>query len=66
VKGSDRGLIELLFQHLPGGIEKYYKKLSQDRQDGQCPGRDLKRAPPEYKSLGLMLYQPAIFFCLLL
>jgi hypothetical protein len=61
VESGGRGLIEVLSQHLPGGIEEYHEKPS---QDSRCSGRDSKRAPPKYKSKALMLYEPFRLFFL--
>jgi hypothetical protein len=44
LKGSGRGLIQVLFRHLPRGTEKHQKNLI---QASQCPDRAL----PEYKGV---------------
>jgi hypothetical protein len=37
VEGIIHGLVEMLFQHLPGGLRKTLKIIG---QDSQFPGRD--------------------------
>jgi hypothetical protein len=44
----------VLSWHLPGGL----RKITKTCQDNWCPGRDSNRAPPEYGSRALTLYQP--------
>jgi hypothetical protein len=51
LKGSDRALMKVLSQDLPGGTEEIMKDFSQDIQ---CPGQCLNRAPPEYESRALL------------
>jgi hypothetical protein len=51
--GSDRGVIEVLFQHLPGGTKDNRRKVG----DSGCSGRDLNWVPYEHKSRTLPLRQ---------
>jgi len=53
-KGS--GIIEGLPRHLPKGLAKFTKNLSQATR---CPRGDSKGAPPEYNSRALPLHRPA-------
>jgi hypothetical protein len=48
VEGSGRGLREILFCHLPGGLKEYHEK-SRVRVAGD-PAPDSNRAYPEYES----------------
>jgi hypothetical protein len=48
LQGSDRGFIEVLYQHSPGETLKEEKK--KEKQDNWCPGRDSNWAPPSYES----------------
>jgi hypothetical protein len=46
---SGYGLIEVIPRNLSGGTEENYDNPQ------SCPGRELNRAPPEYKFRGLSL-----------
>jgi hypothetical protein len=54
LEGNSRGLLKILYWHLPRGSEGSQETFS---QDSQCLGRDLIRAPPEYEARALALSQ---------
>jgi hypothetical protein len=52
LEGNDRGLIEILFRHLPARTKEYHENLS---QDSLCSGRDINQEPTGCKSRTLPL-----------
>jgi hypothetical protein len=56
LEGSGYGIIEEISWNLPVGIRKTSQNPS---QDSWCVGRDSNQASPEYKSVVLLLHQPA-------
>jgi hypothetical protein len=56
LEGSGRGVIEVLYRHLPGGTEENLN------QDYLCHGRDSNRVAPEYKFRALPLHQSVRFY----
>jgi len=47
-KLEDDSCFKVTSQHLPGGLNKIMKNLS---QNSQSPGQDLKLGPPKYEGV---------------
>jgi hypothetical protein len=63
LEGSVHGLVDIYPGSSLDVLRQATKHLS---QDSQCPGRDSNRAPPEYKSSGLVLFAPTRYKCIYL
>jgi len=52
LKGSSHGIIEVIYQHLPGGSDENHENLKWYRS---CPRQYSNLTPAEYKPSALML-----------
>lgn len=54
LEGIGRGLLDVMFRHMPGNTEE----KQENNQENCSPGRDPHQKSPEFKSIALLTYKP--------